>query len=273
MTAPTLLLVEMRRALHRRVLRVLVALGLVGAAVFGVAAFASSAGRTPAELHVNGAHPAVMADWWLAGTGDGALLIAVVPLLLGALAGGAAVAGGEWRAGTVTTLLTWEPRRLRLHAARTGAAVLLAVAIAAGLLVLFLVAAVPAVLAHGTTAGVDGAWWADLAAAVGRVALLAGVAAAAGMALATLGRNTAFALGATFAWMAAGEGLVRSLKPSVARHLLGENLAVVLTWAPLEGAPPSLSTPLAALTVAGYVGLLAAAATLSFARRDIAGGA
>ena len=37
---------------------------------------------------------------------------------------GASAVGAEYRAGTVTTILTWEPRRTRLLLARIGAAVI-----------------------------------------------------------------------------------------------------------------------------------------------------
>ena len=54
------------------------------------------------------------------------------------------------------------------------------------------------------------------------------------VALATLGRNTAFALATVFAWMAVIEGLIRGLRPGWAQYLWGENLATTLTWAQME---------------------------------------
>ena len=39
-------------------------------------------------------------------------------LVVGALFAGASVAGAEWRAGSMTTLLTWEPRRVRVIVGR-----------------------------------------------------------------------------------------------------------------------------------------------------------
>lgn len=264
-------IVEMRRALHRRVVRVLVVLALVGIGVLGVVAFVDSAGKTVADLGVNGTHPAVMADWWVAGSGDGILMIAAVPLLVGGLLGGASVAGAEWRAGTVTTVLTWEPRRLRLHLARALSAFVLAALIATLLLGLFLAATLPAVLLNGTTAGVDGEWWRSLAGAVSRIALMTAVVAAIGVSLATLGRATTFALAGLFGWMAVGENLVRGLKPGLSRLLVGENLAIVLTWAPLDGADFARSEVAAAATLLLYAAAVAALAAGSFRRRDILG--
>lgn len=265
-----LLLVEMRRALHRRVVRVLIGLALVGVVILGLVAFFDSAGKTAAQLRVNGTHPALMADWWVAGTGDGILMIGAIPLLIGGLFGAASVAGAEWRAGTVTTVLTWEPRRVRLHAARTASAFMLATVIAFVLEALFLGATLPAVLTHGSTAGVDGGWWLPLLGAMSRIALLTGGAAVLGVSLATLGRGTTFALGAVFAWMAVGENLVRGLKPALQDLLVGDNLAIVLTWAQLDGADFSRSEPVAVVTLVAYFGLVAAAATATFVRREIA---
>src|SRR5688572_3667085 len=125
----SLLMSEMRRALHRRVVWVLIGLALIGVVTLGVIAFVDSAAKSITELSTNGEHPALMASWWTAGGADGILIIAALPLLLGGVLGGASVIGAEWRAGTVTTALTWEPRRLRLHVARLTSVFVLATAI------------------------------------------------------------------------------------------------------------------------------------------------
>ncbi|MGH8991361.1 MAG: hypothetical protein ACRDZ7_07530, partial [Acidimicrobiia bacterium] len=112
-----LLLVEARRALHRRVVWTLLGLAAAGIAIASVVAFTDSADLDLARLRAEGGlHPAVMTSWWVSGTGDGALAVAAIFLAVGGLLGGAAVVGGEWKAGTVGTVLTWEPRRVRLHA-------------------------------------------------------------------------------------------------------------------------------------------------------------
>lgn len=272
MTFLNLILTDVRRALHRRVLRVLLAIAGTGAMIVGISAFVSAAGKTPDQLHLNGAHPAIMADWWLAPSpGDSILMIAVIPLLIGGFIGGAAIVGGEWRAGTVATMLTFEPRRAHLHAARLAAGLVLAVGLAFMLQVLFLSATLPAVLTRGTTAGTASAWWAELGLAVTRISLLTAAAGLLGVSLATLGRNTAFAMGVMFAWMTAAEGIIRSYRPGLHDYLLGENLAVTLTWAPLGTADVAQSELAAAVTVAAYVALVVAAGMLTFLRRDIHG--
>jgi hypothetical protein len=110
--------------------KVLVVIALVGCAVAGVLAFLTSTGRTVGELQADGDHVAILANWWVPGSADGMLLLALFFLVVGALVGGATVAGAEWRAGTVTALLTWEPRRVRVHLARVVACTMLAAAIA-----------------------------------------------------------------------------------------------------------------------------------------------
>ena len=237
----------------------------------GVIAFTDSAGKTLAELHANGSsHPAVMRDWWIAGGGDGALSVSGLFLLLGGLVGGASVAGAEWRAGTVTTVLTWEPRRVRLHLSRTAACGILAAVIAFVLQILFLASFLPATLANGSTAGLDAHWWVSLVAAMLRLSLLTAIGAMLGVALATLGRNTAFALVAVFAWIGAVEGVIRGLKPAWARFLWGENMTLILTWSQLDNVKFQRGPFVALVTVALYVSVIIAAATLVFRRRDVA---
>lgn len=269
MTFANLLVCEMRRALHRRLVWVLIAISFVGIGMLGVIAFFDSAGKSAAELTLEGTHPAVMIGWWVAGGGDGILLIGALPLFIGGLLGGASVAGAEWRAGTVTTLLTWEPRRVRVHLARAVSSFILATLIAVVLQVLFLAAALPAVFAHGTTAGIDGDWWAGLAGAVLRIAVLTGATAVLGNTLATLGRSTGFAFGVAFAWIAVAEQLIRGLKPSVLNWLLAENIITFMTWAPMEGVKGAPSVGASAVTLVAYFAALAALATLAFTRRDV----
>jgi hypothetical protein len=266
-----LLLVEMRRALHRRLVWTLIALAVVASAVAGAIAFFDSTDLDLQMLRLEDqTHPAVMTDWWIPGSGDGALSIAALALALGGLVGGASVVGAEWKAGTVTTVLTWEPRRRALHAARTASAAVLAFVIAVTLEVVFLAAFLPAVLAHGTTDGVDGGWWLALGAAGMRIALMTACSAMIGTALATIGRGTAFAIVVAWVWLAVGESLVRGLKPAWSRLLLGESTTTVLTWSPLDGDQAVLQPWTSALLAAGYVGLLVVAGTLSFTRRDVA---
>src|SRR5439155_27264654 len=126
---------------------------------------------------------------------------------VGALRAGASMVGADWRAGTVGTLLTWEPRRGRVLLAKLVSVALLAAAIALVLQILFILALLPAMLGRGTTTGADAEWFRGLVAVLLRGAALVGMAAAVGAAIASLGRNTSAALGAAFGYLVVLAGI------------------------------------------------------------------
>lgn len=267
-----LLMTEMRRALHRRAVRTLIAIAIVGCALAGVIAYLASAGKTLAQLRLAEDSPAVMANWWIADDHVGILSIGMFFLFLGGFFGGATVAGAEWRAGTITTVLTWEPRRLRLHGARLGSGALLAFAISFGLQVVFLASLLPAVMANGTTEGVDSSFWISLAVVMVRTSVITAAAAVLAMSLATAARNTAFAVIAMFAWIVVVEGLIRAVKPSLSSWLWGETVSTVMTWSRLETVEVARGPALSALTLAAYLAVIVGGTAVSFQRRDIAAG-
>jgi hypothetical protein len=258
----------MRRALHRRLVWWMVFVAGVGCAFTGVVAFLSS--DDPVELaRSTGDHPAFMANWWIAGTSDGILTVAALFLALGAAICGASVAGAEWKAGTITTVLTWEPSRLRLHAARTMSAAILAFLIGTALQVVFLAALLPAVWAHGNSAGTDGEWWSSLLFAMVRISFVTALVAVLALSIATIGRNTVAALVAISAWALIAEGLIRGYKPGLARWLISENVGTVVPWSTISDRfHRGPGTALATLVL--YLVIAAAVATLTFTRRDIA---
>jgi ABC-2 type transport system permease protein len=107
----------------------------------------------------------------------------------------ASFVGAEWGSGTMATLLTWEPRRGRVLAAKTiSIAALLAVAVFVILafidVVYFGIAAL-----RGVTDGTDGSTWWTLAGIWLRGSAIAAFAAMLGAGLATYTRNTAGAIG------------------------------------------------------------------------------
>lgn len=266
-----LLLVEARRALHRRVVWTLLGLASAGIVIASVVAFTDSADLDLARLRAEGGlHPAVMTSWWVSGTGDGALAVTAIFLAVGGLLGGAAVVGGEWKAGTVGTVLTWEPRRVRLHAARLGACGILAWLLAFVLQAVFLAGFLPAVVAHGSSAGADGAWALALVAAMARVATIAALAAVVGGAVATVGRGTAVALGVIGGWLAVGESMVRGWRPGLARHLLSENASILLTWADLDGESWSRAPAVALAVLVAYGLIVVVLAGAWFSHTDVA---
>lgn len=264
-----LLATEMRRAIHRRAVRALIAIALVGCVIAGVIAYFSSTGTTIAQLRATDGSPALMADWWSVDEHVGFLSVGMFFLFLGGFFGGATVAGAEWRAGTMTTVLTWEPRRLRIHSARAASAAILAFAISFSLQIAFLGSFVPAVLLNGSTDGADGSFWLDLAVVMARTSVITGAAAVLALSLATAARNTAFAIIVLFAWLVVAEGLIRSLKPSLAGWLWGESVATSMNWSQLDNVEFARSPVASATTLAVYLAVIVVGATISFQRRDI----
>ena len=265
-TFTTLLRVEMRRALARRAVRVLVALALVGTAIAAVIAYATGGSFDPVTASSD---PSIwrLADY-AGGGGETILSVTVVFLAIGALLGGATVAAADWRAGTMTTLCTWETRRARLLAARFAAIAILAVAISWVLQAAFILAMLPAVLLRGTTDGVDSAWWSALLGSAGREAVVIALAALLGAALATIGRNTTAALGTAFVYLAIVEGIVRGIWPERARWLIGENATIVLTGKRFDDAPFIRDPSLATITLAAYAAAIVFVAVTLFRRRE-----
>ncbi|MGH9177516.1 MAG: hypothetical protein ACRD0N_03035 [Acidimicrobiales bacterium] len=210
-----------------------------------------------------------LVELWHPDEGDSFLLVTFVFLGIGALIGASSMVGAEWKAGTFTTLLTWEPRRVRVAVAKLAAIGLLGVAAAVVLQALFTAALLPAILIRGSTEGADGAWARTLLGGVGRGAALTGIGAVTGAAVAMIGRSTSATLGVAFAYLAIGEAIVRSWKPKMARWLLGENSAIFLTGRELDGAPFHRPVGLAAVWLVVVTLALAAVATATFRARDI----
>ncbi|HEX9258125.1 MAG TPA: hypothetical protein VF855_01210 [Acidimicrobiales bacterium] len=262
-----LVAVEMRRALHRPLVRWMIVLALVLAAFAGVTAFLTS--NDAQQLASDPSHPANMTTWYRPGE-DGIILTFALFLMIGAAICGASVAGAEWKAGTVTTVLTWEPNRWRLHICRTLSAGVLAFVIGLLLQVVALSMLIPAVLLHGSTAGTDGAWWGALGLVMVRIALVTAMVATLAVSFATVGRNTSAALIVMAAYALVIERLIAGLRPNLARFLIAENVATFVPWRQMESVPFERGPLLALMTLLAYLAVVVALATVSFVRRDIA---
>jgi hypothetical protein len=188
-------------------------------------------------------------------------------LLLGLI--GASMIGAEWHAGTVTTLLTWEPRRIRVLLAKTVAVALFAFLASVALQALLALALLPAGELRGTMAGAGTHWVRDLTGIVLRGGVLAALAAVGGLAVASIARNTAFAIGAAFAWLAVIEPILHVLRPTWEPWMLSRNAARFLAG-PVANVPlATRSTLVAGLAVAGYAGALLVVAIGAFRVRDV----
>lgn len=281
--------VEVRRCLARRLVWVLVGLAVAAIAVMSVLVFVNTAddkdavrrgsGECMTEIRPDGSVVRVcpsqadddllrLVDVW---PGERILGVTVVFLAIGALLGGASMVGADWKAGTFTTLLTWEPRRERLVLARFAAVASCAFVIALLLQLLFIAALLPAVLAHGTTAGADAAWFRGLATVLLRSEALVAMAAVVGAAVAMVGRNTAAALGGAFAYMVIGEQVIRGWKPGLRPWLLFENSFLFLVGYGPDALHLGGGSTKAAVRLSAYTLGLVAVAVATFRSRDVAG--
>lgn len=186
---------------------------------------------------------------------------------------GASFVAASWQTGTISTIFTWEPRRLRWFAARI--LVLVAgVFVMTVVIVLFLSAGLAfAAMLRGSTVGVDGAWWTDALTTSFRVSVAAAISAVIGGAVAAIGRHTAAALGVVFVWTAVLEGLVRGLRPLWTPWLLGDNLVTFLSWRTTEHGFPEGSFVLApgraVFVILGYTALVLAVGFIFVRIRDV----
>ena len=183
---------------------------------------------------------------------------------------GASLAGAEWAAGTMTTLLAWEPRRIR---------VLLAKLVAAIVTVLVLTLALQLLLAGGlwllaATRGVnvpDPGLWHGVFGSMLRVSALASVAGVFGMAIAMYTRSVTAAMASGFIYLAVLEGLIRAYRPGLSRYLVGDNAAAWITGRPFSATDPSqaVSVAHAVVVLLTYSAILVTAAAVSFRSRDV----
>lgn len=247
--------VEIHRLLSRRLLRILAAVVVAGMVVAAGLVAANSHPSTP-----GGSFSLTHVRHVLLGTSAG---FAILAFLIGATS-----IGAEWHAGTVTTLLTWEPRRIRVAVAKALSVVL--VAFGAILVLQALLAGALALVAatRGVTVGADRAWLADTAGIAVRAAAVAAAMSLVGYALASIGRNTGAALGVGFAYFAVIEGLIRGLRPHWQPWLVGDNSASFIADGDVSRALGRSS--LASGVLVGVYALVATAIAVAvFRARDV----
>lgn len=107
---------------------------------------------------------------------------------------GASAIGADWHTGHMTTILTWEPRRIRVLVAKVAACILMVFLLSLALQALLAATLAVDAAARGSTAGAEG-WLRETAGVAVRTSLLTTIFSGVGFALATVGRNSAAALG------------------------------------------------------------------------------
>jgi ABC-type transport system involved in multi-copper enzyme maturation permease subunit len=203
---------------------------------------------------------------------------------------GASAIGAEWSARTLSALLVWEPRRLRVLSAKLAALLLGVSAVAAGTQLVVIARGSLTGWLRGTFANVPAApgnFWAVLSLQAGRGVLLALATATLGFALGTLLRSTAAALGLAFGYFAGGEILLRAARESWTPWLLSTNIDAWLepggldiqllrpgarqdaAFDPSSFVTVNVSNAEAGLYLLALVLVLFGAAAVTFARRDL----
>jgi len=253
-----LLASEVRRLSSRRLLRVVAGLAVLSIAIATVIVAVRSTGG-PAPFGDRRFHLTLLTS----------VLGGISPILIiASWLLGASFIGAEWHAGSLATLMTWEPRRLRMIVAKLIACV--GVVFVLVMLIQLLLGGGLAMVAalRGTVEGVDAAWVRTTIGVATRVAALSGLGAALGFAIASIARNTAAALGVGFAYTMVVENLIRGLRPGWVRWLMADNGFVFITG---HGPSPSFGRTIlqAGFLLAAYVAAALVVAIAFFRARDV----
>lgn len=182
---------------------------------------------------------------------------------------GASAIGAEWHTGHMTTILTWEPRRGRVIGAKALACLVSVFVLTFALQILLGAVLSLAAEVRGSTADIDLAWLTETAGVGFRVSLLAAVFAGFGFGLASIGRNSAVALGVGFGYLVIVENLVRGLRPRWMPWLLTENSALFIIDLPGDFPLLGRSTVEAGIYLCAVTAVLLLAAAGLFRVRDV----
>ena len=194
----------------------------------------------------------------------------------------ASLGGADWSAGTMTTLLTWEPRRIRVLLIRA-----LVVALVVAFVTLFLQGVLLgafslAVALRGTSLGAPPGLVGTAVQTGLRVSTVAVGFGLVALAIATIGRSTVAALGVLFGYLVLFEGVIAGFRPSIQDRLLVRAGGVIVSQQPIydqnasfsSGVSNQLPKVLLGLTeawvvAAVYVVVLMVLALLVFRARDV----
>jgi ABC-2 type transport system permease protein len=200
-----------------------------------------------------------------------ALATATSPLVLVGFVFGASMLGADYASRSLTTLLTWEPRRARLLFSRAASCAAVTFCASLAALTLLVLALLPAAVAHGTG---DRAAYGSMVALATRSALLVAAASAIGVSCAAIGRSTTAAVVGGAVYLGVVEQLLVNQAPDVGRWLLTNDS---LSWVAASrnasngpgGVGPGHTIATAGLLLLVAVLVIHGLATLILGRRDI----
>ena len=181
---------------------------------------------------------------------------------------GASLMGAEQQSRSITTTLTFAPRRTQVFVAKAATVLVVVGAWAMATLAAVLAALLPAAILHaGPALGQPGNL--DIAAVMLRGGALCLITAMMGFSLASIGRNTAAALGVGFGYIIVVENILASSITGWRRWLLLGNVIVFVSGKASEevtGRGPGG----AAVFLVAVAGVLLAGSAALFRTRDVA---
>lgn len=264
---------ELRRLTARRSVRwtVAVAVALVAVVVLINAARSTGTGFDD--------HTMYLRKLWLVGPDNvqetAALAVGTYLMILGVVLAATGI-GGDYRAGTLGTVLTWEPRRIRLAVARLLAIGAVTVGVYLGVIGVFIGSWWLGSSVRGSNAGIGPDFWTNLAGLVGRSAVGVVLLAVITAGLALLTRGTVGALVVWFGYLVGVEGILGGRITGLRSSLLIENLAPFLQGRALRVRSATISehglvvSPGAGLVhVVVIAAVVVVAGVLVFRRRDV----
>jgi ABC-2 type transport system permease protein len=204
--------------------------------------------------------------------------ISTFVVLLGVLLG-ASLGGADWTNNTMTTLLSWEPRRARVFFIRGAVIAILVFAITAFLQIVFCVVYAFVAAIVGSTLFLPIHFWTDVAETIGRVSLMGTALGVVAYVLSMIGRSTVSSLGTVFGYLILFEGVIAGFRPTIQANLLVRGASVIISQQPIidtssfatsDAQPPILmDVQRACIVVALYVVVLGAISLIQYRRRDV----
>jgi ABC-2 type transport system permease protein len=206
--------------------------------------------------------------------------ISTFVILLGALLG-ASLGGADWTSNTMGTLLTWEPRRLRVFLERALVVAAVVVVVTLFLQIAFALVYWGVTSVRGVTTFLPPNLLGDVAGTMLRVSAMAIAFALVAYVLAMIGRSTVSSLGVLFGYLILFEGVIAGFRPSIMGSLFVRAAVVVIGRQPILMEPGNASgagggQPIvlmdvtkAWVVVAIYVVVLGVVSVVQFQRRDV----
>ncbi|MGH9195460.1 MAG: ABC transporter permease subunit [Acidimicrobiia bacterium] len=179
---------------------------------------------------------------------------------------GATIIGAEWSAGTLRNILTWDPRRLRVMAAKVLVPTVLTGIGFTVFVALLFVSVLPTVTAKGSAVGIDALWWTETLFTVLRGFAVSAVGVLFGFGLGMLIRRTVAAVGILFIYFMVLENVLRQFTREFDGWLLTTNLGVLASGYDFTGSDRPFVVSV--LILGGYLAILLGIAVVLFLRRD-----